>query len=255
MPKEETSWGSEAFWYDSHLAGGDTYHEKVILPNLLRALGSLGKKKIIELGCGQGYFSEHFAREGATVTATDISEELIAIAKKRNRKEDNPRYAVAPAHQITIAESNTYDIAVIVLALQNIKELEETFKECRRVLKQRGKIAFVINHPSFRIPQESSWGFDEENSIQYRRIDSYLSESTSKIDMHPGSSKKSFTVSFHRPLQVYVKMLTKNGFGITRLEEWISHRKSQNGPRGKAEDHSRKEIPLFMYIEASSIYE
>ena len=71
--------------------------------------------------------------------------------------------------------------------------------------------------------------------------------------MHPGQAKKSFTVSFHRPLQVYTKVLGKHGFAITRIEEWISHRISQKGPRSEAEDVARKEIPLFMYCEATLI--
>lgn len=253
MPKEETSWGKEASWYDSHLAGGDTYHEKVILPNLVRAFGNVSKKKIVELGAGQGYFSEVLAKAGASVTATDISEELIDIAKKRNKNIPNLEYFARPAHDLKGIASGEYDVALIVLALQNIKELDETIKECKRVLVPGGKLTFVLNHPCFRIPQESSWGYDEENKVQYRRVDGYLSDSSSKIDMHPGQAKKSFTVSFHRPLQVYTKVLGKHGFAITRIEEWISHRVSQKGPRSEAEDVARKEIPLFMYCEATLI--
>lgn len=74
--------------------------------------------------------------------------------------------------------------------------------------------------------------------------------------MNPGIPKersrdKVYTVSYHRPLQVFVKWLTRNGFAITRIEEWSSHKKSEAGPRRNAEDTARKEIPLFMCIEAT----
>jgi hypothetical protein len=102
-----------------------------------------------------------------------------------------------------------------------------------------------------RVPQSSSWGFDEEKKVQYRRLDAYLSGKKVTIDMHPGKGKKkSVTYSFHRSLQEYMKLLKGAGFCITRLEEWISHRVSEAGPRAKAEDVSRKEFPLFMMIEA-----
>ncbi|MEK9195683.1 MAG: SAM-dependent methyltransferase, partial [Patescibacteria group bacterium] len=101
----------------------------------------------------------------------------------------------------------------------------------------------------FRIPQRSSWGWDEVKRIQYRRIDSYLTESAITVDMHPGSKKKETTLSFHRPLQTYVNAFIKHGFVMTRMEEWISHKQSMKGPRQAAEDHSRKEIPLFLMIE------
>jgi hypothetical protein len=57
-----------------------------------------------------------------------------------------------------------------------------------------------------------------------------------------------FTVSFHRPLQFYFKIFSKLGFAVERLEEWNSNKKSEAGPRAKAEDKARKEIPLFLYM-------
>jgi hypothetical protein len=74
--------------------------------------------------------------------------------------------------------------------------------------------------------------------------------------MTPGQKdlkKKIKTVSFHRSLQYYVKLFSKSGFAITRLEEWISHKQSQMGPRQKAEDVARKEIPMFMCVEVKKI--
>ena len=67
--------------------------------------------------------------------------------------------------------------------------------------------------------------------------------------MHPGDNPKEVTTSFHRPLQFYSKSLFKNGFCITRIEEWNSFKKSEPGPRAQAEDKARKEIPLFLFIE------
>ena len=107
-----------------------------------------------------------------------------------------------------------------------------------------------MNHPAFRVPKLSGWRFDDKSKIQYRKIDEYMSESKSKIEMHPGKDNNQSTVSFHRPLQVYFKMLKKNGFCVSGLEEWISDKKSQHGPRAIAEDKARKEFPLFLFIEA-----
>ncbi|MDE2001248.1 MAG: SAM-dependent methyltransferase, partial [Patescibacteria group bacterium] len=132
------------------------------------------------------------------------------------------------------------------------------FAECARALVSGGRLVLVLNHPAFRIPKESSWGWDEKMKIQYRRVDRYLSELRSKIMMHPstgsgrapGRDAGEYTVSFHRPLQYYFKALQKNGFMVSRLEEWESHRKSEKGPRAEAEDRARKEIPMFLCLEA-----
>jgi hypothetical protein len=44
-------------------------------------------------------------------------------------------------------------------------------------------------------------------------------------------------------------MFAKHDLAITRLEEWISHKTSEEGPKKKIEDDARKEIPLFMCLE------
>lgn len=48
----------------------------------------MGGKKALEVGCGSGFLSVLMARQGASVTAVDISEEAVA-ATKRNAEANN----------------------------------------------------------------------------------------------------------------------------------------------------------------------
>lgn len=245
-----TSWGNVAAWYDEYLADEDSYQQQVILPNLLRIVDPKRDQRILDLACGQGFFTAHFAASGAGVMGVDISPELIQTARKKIRM-PNVVFEVSSAHKLGFLRNSTFDTVVSVLATQNIKELDETFAECERILKPGGRLVLVINHPAFRVPQASDWQYDAAGQRQGRVVYKYMSEATLKIDMYPGAKKKTFTYSFHRPLQTFVKWLSKRGFAITRLEEWVSHKKSQKGPRSVAEDAARKEIPLFMCIEAT----
>ena len=69
---------------------------------------------------------------------------------------------------------------------------------------------------------------------------------------HPGKGTDGgHTWSYHRPLEVYAKILFNRGFVISALEEWISHKTSEKGPRKNAEDKARKEFPMFMMLEAT----
>jgi ubiquinone/menaquinone biosynthesis C-methylase UbiE len=253
----DTSWGGVADWYNKHLEkGDDTYHSKVIFPNILRMLGDVEGKKILDIACGQGIFSEQLRDKGAFVTGIDLGKELIKIAEEKSKSVQEKGthkviYHVASADDLFMLKDKSFDIVVCILALQNIEDLHKTMAEARRVLPKSGKLFFVLNHPSYRNPKQTYWGYNEADNMQYRRVDEYMSESHVRIDMTPGSLvDKKFTVSFHRPLQVYIKALSKNGFAVTRLEEWVSHRESERGPRKKAEDKARKEIPLFMCIES-----
>jgi len=284
MSEKNTSWGAVADWYDEAIEGSsDSYQQKVILPNIKRLVDAKEGMNILDVACGQGFFARTFAVAGATVSACDISPELVKLAKERvaagfagtskaeadssdvNSKvkamlESNPankiNFHVTPSDKLDFAKDATFDTVVIILALQNIEKLAETFAECSRVLKPNGRLVFVVNHPAYRIPQASSWQWDEKTAKQFRRVDMYMSDRTIKIDMTPGevlASKKKYTVSFHRPLQSYFKPLHKAGFAVTRLEEWISHKTSQAGPRASEEDRIRKEIPMFLCLEATKL--
>lgn len=241
------SWDSVASWYDNHLTGENTYHNKVVLPNLLRLVAPKRGESVVDLACGTGFFSLAFAKEGAQVTGIDISEELITIARKHAPAVS---FHVSSAEKFDIISNDSKDKIVIVLAIQNIEHTAKVFAEAARVLKAGGVLHIVMNHPAFRIPKRSSWEYDEKKKVQYRRIEEYLSESKSAIDMHPGKVNSPQTVSYHRPIQYYFKLLQKAGFAVERLEEWTSHKVSDSGPRAKAENDARKEFPLFLYLGA-----
>jgi ubiquinone/menaquinone biosynthesis C-methylase UbiE len=211
-------------------------------------------EKIYDLACGQGYFANIFAKMGACVVASDLSKKLIETAKENSKlirtEGGKISFYISPAHRAQFLKNNEIDTIVVVLAIQNIENVGEVFAECHRVLKNNGRMILVLNHPAFRVPQASDWYFTD--GVLSRIVSKYLSESKISIDMTPGEKnpkKKIKTISFHRSLQYYVKLFSKNGFVITRLEEWISHKQSENGPRQLAEDKARKEIPLFMCIE------
>ncbi len=237
-------------WYDEYLESADTYQEKVIAPNLLRILALRRGERVLDIACGQGYFTRLFAEAGARADGADISAELVEIARKRSPE---VRYHVASATDLAFAVEGEYDVASIILALQNIEDMDEAIAEASRILKTGGRFILVLNHPAFRSPKRSSWGYDETAKVQYRRVDAYLSASHEKIAMHPGERASETTVSYHRSLQDIFKSLTKSGFVMTRLEEWISHKKSEKGPRQAAEDRARKEIPLFLMLEVRKV--
>ncbi len=253
--KNNTSWGKVAGWYNELLEEGEnTYQEKVIRPNLLRILNVKNGEEIIDIGCGQGYFSRALAVMGAKVLGVDVAGELIKLAATQSEK--NEKFLVLSAEKLTGVQNSRFDAGICILALQNMKNLTSAISEMARVLKPGGRMVLVINHPTFRVPGVSSWDFDAKKSVQYRRIDGYMSEISQEVDMTQGEknpAKKKFTWSFHHPLQVYFKAFNKSGLVVSRLEEWISYKTSDKGSRKIAEDKARKEIPLFMCIEVRKI--
>ncbi|NJL31655.1 MAG: hypothetical protein HC898_08505 [Phycisphaerales bacterium] len=41
---------------------------------------------------------------------------------------------------------------------------------------------------------------------------------------------------------------------VDHMEEWVSHKRSDPGPRAEAEDFSRSQIPMFLAIRAVKPY-
>ena len=182
-------------------------------------------------------------------------ERVVGCAVALRSPAERFHFFAAPATDFLSGEKK-FDVVISILAIQNIENISKVFKEVSRVLEKNGKFIIVLNHPAFRIPKKSSWNFDETNKVQYRRVDEYLSESRAEIEMNPGresADEAEKTISFHRPLQTYSKILANSGFAISRIEEWISHKESQIGPRKIFEDRSRHEIPLFMCLECVKI--
>lgn len=89
---------------------------------------------------------------------------------------------------------------------------------------------------------------------QFRRVDGYLSPGHREIVMNPGAvsggADRVVTLTHHRPLQSYVRLLREAGFLIDALEEWPSARESEPGPRAAEENRARREIPMFLAIRA-----
>lgn len=248
-PKMNTSWGGVADWYNEMLAQEGTYQKEVILPNLLRLVAPKKGDTVLDIGCGTGFFSRAFAEAGAKVIGADVGAELIAKANKMPLI----TYHVAPSDQLPFVADGTINKAVMVLSLQNMENAPGAIQECARTLALGGSLFVVLNHPVLRVPSESSWGWDEKKTIQYRRLDRYMSEKKIPIQMHPGDNPKDVTWSFHRPLQYYFKAFAKHGLAVTRLEEWVSHTKTPHGPRAEAENRARTEFPVFMCLEARKI--
>lgn len=246
LTPKHTSWGRDAAWYDDLLSKPGTYQEEVILPNLLRIVAPEAGQRVIDIACGQGYFSRALAAAGAEVLGIDAGSDLVRLAKEAG---GGPRYQVGDAAALKGIPDESFDRAVVVLALQNIEPAAAAIGEAARVLVPGGKLVIVLNHPAFRIPKHSGWHF--EDGVQHRVADRYLSELRERIQTHPGSDPDRYTVSFHRPLQYWFKAFAKAGLAVTRFEEWTSNRKSQKGPRQEAEDRARAEFPLFLCIEAT----
>lgn len=250
----DTSWNNVAKWYDTFVGDvGGKFHQDLIVPLVDEMLALKPDLSILDLGCGQGFYSRHLVslNKQLNIVGIDKSSELIKIAKQRGDK--GIKYLSADATNLEVIKDMGFDRIICILAIQNMDPLEKVFSWCNRLLNKGGQLVIVTTHPAFRIPRQSGWGIDEGRKLQYRRVDSYMSVMKIPIIAHPGQQNKIATWTFHRPLEKYVEELSTHGFVIDKLKEVISNKKSEKGKFSKAEDTARLEIPMFIAIRALKI--
>jgi SAM-dependent methyltransferase len=240
-----------ARWYSSYIESPDTYQNQVVFPGVLRLLAPRPGATYLDIACGEGALAQRLAAAGARVVGLDAAPALVERARRRNIR--GAEFLIGDARRFPDAfRARRFDGAVCVLAIQNIKELAAVFGEAAKVLSSGAPLVVVLNHPAFRIPRQSEWGWDENKKTLFRRLDRYLTPLDVPILMNPGQPGRRpiTTMSYHRPLQEYFAALAGAGFAVDGLEEWVSHHESAPGKRAKAENRARLEFPLFLALRA-----
>ncbi|MFK7850326.1 MAG: class I SAM-dependent methyltransferase [Akkermansiaceae bacterium] len=249
----EKGWDGVAGWYDKLVgADGSDYHRNVILPGVMELLDISDGESVADVCCGQGVLVKHLISAGASqVLGVDASDQLIKSAKKRYGDLRQVSFEIADACAEANWANGRFDKAACVMAVHDVPDAGALMKNISKTLKQNGTAVIVMMHPCFRIPKESHWGWDNDQGIQFRRLDKYGSSLEIGITTRPGLGTNEKTAFYHRPLAEIITMIGDAGMAVNKCTELFSHRRSQAGPFSKAEHRAAEEFPLFLGLRAS----
>ena len=104
--------------------------------------------RLLELGCGTGYFTKEIAKTKANIVAIDISPELLTIAKE-NVTDENVTFREENAYNMSF-EDNRFDFVIGSSVLHHL-DIKKALSEIYRVLKKDGIISFT--EPNMMNPQ------------------------------------------------------------------------------------------------------
>jgi SAM-dependent methyltransferase len=117
-------------------------------PNLPKLLDrfSLNSGKLLELGCGKGVDANYLCQRGFQVTAIDVSEDVIAIAKQNNCELDIEFYS---ADFFVGIPRQKFDIVYDRGFLHNFKtRMSIIFEKVSFMLNDQGKYIFITGNPN-----------------------------------------------------------------------------------------------------------
>ncbi len=189
------------------LAGAGEWHQ------LKEMFPPLAGKKVLDLGCGYGWHCEYAAEQGAAqILGIDLSERMIAEAKKRNTNE-RITYRVSDLENYEYPEE-TWDCVISNLALHYIESLNNVYRNVYRTLNPGGTFLFNIEHPVFTAREGQDWIYDEKGNPMYWPVDEYF---------YPGRRHTRFlgcdVEKYHHTLTQILNGLIRNGFEIEWVEE------------------------------------
>lgn len=182
-------------------------------PALRALLPDMHRLRVVDLGCGFGWFCRWSREQGAAqVLGLDVSEKMLA----RARAETNDRattYQQADMETLDLP-AGAFDLAYSSLALHYVDQLDRLLTVVHGALVPGGSFVFSVEHPIYTAPRQPGWVTDNDGRNMWR-IDAYLVEGPRRTDwLTKGVIKQ------HRTLATYLRMLKAAGFAVQHVEEW-----------------------------------
>ena len=146
-----------------------------IMERIDRESKLLRGKHLLEIGCGMGYDSLEFLKRGVRVTATDLTPNAVALARRHFELKKVQAEDVRTANALDLPfPDNTFDAVWANGVLHATGDSQRAVQEARRVLKPGGRA--IISH-FYRKP---SWMYllhhlGREN-IEYKEEDPPVNE-------------------------------------------------------------------------------
>ena len=189
-------------------------------PSLRAMLPSLAGRRVVDLGCGFGWFCRWAAEQGAAeVLGLDLSERMLERARTDTAGaigHDRISYRRADLDTLTTTElpSERFDLAYSSLTVHYLSDLGRFLRTVRSSLVPGGALVVSVEHPIFTAPSRPGFTVDDRGRAVWP-VDDYLDEGPRTTDWFaPGVVKR------HRTIGTYVTGLVAAGFTVTALREW-----------------------------------
>jgi SAM-dependent methyltransferase len=206
---------------------------RVLLPRM-RGL------KVVDLGCGFGWFCRWAREQGAAqVLGLDLSEKMLARARAATA-DAAVTYARADLERLDLPAGG-FDLAYSSLALHYVEDLGRLLASVHHALVPGGRLVFSVEHPVYTAPTRPGWSVDAGGRKTWP-VDRYLVEGPRTTDWLAKGVLK-----HHRTIGTTLNLLIRSGFAISHVEEFCP---TDEQIAAKPELAEERERPMFLLVAA-----
>jgi len=194
--------------------------ELVLLPVYREILDQRKWKKLVDLGCGSGYYARMFVEKTKEIVGIDANVNQLNIAKKiEEETKQGINYIKADLTNLKFVKSNSFDVAFlsfVIIEVSDEKIKKKIFKEAYRILKKGGVLIIGQVHPH---------AVNRKGTILEKmtlnKKDNYFSEGAHAISKALLKNGKYliFKDDYHYTLEFLLNNLKKSGFILNTLRE------------------------------------
>jgi len=105
---------------------------------ILRKMGTLAGKKVLDIGAGLGESSVYFALRGAKVTTTDISTRMVEKVLQLGAENRVVMEGIVSTAESLNVPENHFDLVYIANTIHHVPDRAQLFAQIRRALKPGG---------------------------------------------------------------------------------------------------------------------
>jgi demethylmenaquinone methyltransferase/2-methoxy-6-polyprenyl-1,4-benzoquinol methylase len=122
---------------------------------LIRSLGDVGGRRVLDVACGTGDLLLGIARAGpGALVGVDLSFEMLRRADHRLRERGITALLTTGAAEALPLAGGIFDVVTVAFGIRNFEDLEKALREMRRVLRPGGQLRIL----EFSRPPSGPWG-------------------------------------------------------------------------------------------------
>ncbi|KAB3535406.1 class I SAM-dependent methyltransferase [Alkaliphilus pronyensis] len=140
-------YGRFAYLYDRLMAEVDYLHWVDFIQSIIQEY-NINPKEVLELACGTGNITIPMAERGYRITALDISQDMLTVAKEK-AIESNVHITFIQQNMINFCTQHSYEAVICVCDginyVTNNKQLKSVFANTYKALDENGVFIFDIS--------------------------------------------------------------------------------------------------------------